>query len=180
MFASKEKVIEVLTELGSRLYGRGIQGEIYIVGGTAMLLGYDRLVVTNDIDAVYAPSEIIDEIVAQMYAENPRIGRDWLNSKVLPLLPRIDDSGAWEALNIPGVTVSVASPRFLLAMKARAARGRRDLEDVSVLAEILGFTQLDQVWETCESVWGFDVLSPESRELITDYLATRGLVARGD
>lgn len=176
MFASREKVVSVLTELGARLDARGIHGDIYVVGGTAMLLGYDRLVVTNDIDAIYAPTDVIDEIVAQMYKEKPQLGRDWLNSKVLPLMPRIADSGAWEALNIPGLTVSVASPTFLLAMKARATRGRRDLEDVGVLADILGLTHIDQVFETCENVWGFDALRPEVREILTEFLLGRGLV----
>lgn len=175
MFASREKVVSVLTELGARLDARGIHGDIYVVGGTAMLLGYDRLVVTSDIDAVYTPADVIEEVVSQMHSEKPQLGRDWLNSKVLPLLPRIADTGAWEALNVPGLTVSVASPSFLLAMKARASRGRRDLEDVGVLTEILGFNQIDQVFETCESVWGFDALRPEVRDLITEYLRGRGL-----
>ena len=175
MFSSREKVVEALTELGVRLDARGIHGDIYVVGGTAMLLGYDRLVVTSDIDAVFTPVEVINEIVAEMYMENKRLGKDWLNSKVLPLLPRIADLGAWEALNIRGLTVSVASPEFLLAMKARAARGRRDLEDVGVLVGILNYTDLDEVWETCEAVWGFDVFSSESKEILADYLKTRGI-----
>lgn len=175
MFASRDKVIAVLTELGARLHARGIHGDIYVVGGTAMLLGYDRLAVTNDIDAIYTPTDVIDEIVNQMFVEKPQLGRDWLNSKVLPLMPRIADTGAWEALNTPGLTVSVASPAFLLAMKARATRGRRDLEDVGVLVDILGFHHIDQVFETCESVWGFDALRPEVREILSEYLRGRGL-----
>ena len=74
MFSSREKVVEALTELGVRLDARGIHGDIYIVGGTAMLLGYDRLVVTSDIDAVFTPVEVINEIVAEMYIENKRLG----------------------------------------------------------------------------------------------------------
>jgi hypothetical protein len=175
MFSSREKVVEALTELGVRLDARGIHGDIYVVGGTAMLLGYDRLVVTSDLDDVFTPVEVINEIVAEMYIENKRLGKDWLNSKVLPLLPRVADSGAWEALNIRGLTVSVASPEFLLAMKARAARGRRDLEDVGVLVGILNYTEFDEVWETCEAVWGFDVFSSESKEILADYLKTRGI-----
>lgn len=175
MFSSREKVVEALTELGVRLDARGIHGDIYIVGGTAMLLGYDRLVVTSDIGAVFTPIEVINEIVAEMYIENRRLGKDWLNSKVLPLLPRVADSGAWEALNIRGLTVSVASPEFLLAMKARAARGRRDFEDVGVLVGILNYTELEEVWETCEAVWGFDVFPSESKEILADYLKTRGI-----
>lgn len=38
------------------------------------------------------------------------------------------DADRVEVLGDPGIAVNVASPRFLLAMKARAARGRRDLD----------------------------------------------------
>jgi hypothetical protein len=175
MISSREQVITLLTELGARLDKRGIHGDVYIVGGTAMLLGYQRLTITNDINAVFTPVEEIDEIIDQMYRENTRLGKDWLNSKVLPLLPRMADSGAWEALNISGLTVSVASPEFLLAMKARAMRGRRDLDDVGVLVGILNYTELDEVWKTCEAVWGFDVFLPESKEVLAAYLKTRGI-----
>ena len=175
MFASREKITAVLTELGVRLDAQGIHGDMYIVGGAAMLLGYDRLAVTSDIDAAFSPADVIDEIVEQMYRENKPLGRDWLNQKVLPLLPRIADAGAWEALNIPGLTVSVASPEFLLAMKARAARGRRDLEDVGLLTDILGYTRIEQVWDTCELVWGFDALRPDAREMVAEYLRDRGV-----
>ncbi len=175
MFASRGKVVAVLTQLGSRLDAQGIHGDIYLVGGTAMLLGYNRLTVTADIDAVFTPVLEIQQIVADMHRADPSLPADWLNSKVLPLLPRIADSRAWEALEISGLTVSVASPEFLLAMKARASRGRRDFEDIGVLAEILGITSLNQVWEICEEVWGLDVFTLETRELIAQYLRTRGI-----
>jgi hypothetical protein len=60
-------------------------------------------------------------------------------------------------------------------MKARAMRGRRDLDDVGVLVGILNYTELDEVWKTCEAVWGFDVFSPESKEVLAEYLKTRGI-----
>jgi hypothetical protein len=60
-------------------------------------------------------------------------------------------------------------------MKARASRGRRDFEDIGVLTEILEITSVNQVWEICEGVWGFDVFTEETRELITQYLAGRGI-----
>ena len=88
MFASREKVVAMLTQLGSRLDAQGIHGEIYIVGGTAMLLGYNRLTVTEDIDAVFSPVEEIEQIVADMHRADPSLPADWLNSQVLPLLPR--------------------------------------------------------------------------------------------
>lgn len=177
MFTTREKIIELLTELGQRLQERGIEGELYLVGGGAMLLGYSRTTVTRDLDAIYAPSDAIDEIADEMAAARPDFALmpGWLNSQVLPLLPRVKDARAWQALDLPGLTVSVASPEHLLAMKARAARGIRDFNDVAVLADILQISTLDQIWEICESVWGFDVFTPETREELAAYLTSRGI-----
>lgn len=48
---TKDKIIELLTELGQRLCHKGIQGEMYVVGGAAMALAYDAGGATRDIDA---------------------------------------------------------------------------------------------------------------------------------
>lgn len=177
MFTTREKVIELLTELGARLCDRGIEGELYLVGGGAMLLGYNRNTVTKDLDAIYAPTEIIDQIADQMAEERSdyKLLPGWLNSQVLPLLPRMKDFRAWQALEVPGLSVQIASPEHLLAMKARASRSIRDFDDVAVLADVLKITDIKQVWEICENVWGFDVFTEETREFITQYLVTRGI-----
>jgi hypothetical protein len=177
MFTSREKVIELLTELGQRLQEQGVEGEVYLVGGGAMLLGYSRTTVTKDLDAIYTPTEIIDQIADQMAAERPDFALmpGWLNSQVLPLLPRVQDARAWQALDLPGLTVSIASPEHLLAMKARAGRGIRDFNDVAVLADILEITAIDRVWEICETVWGFDVFASEDRQALAEYLRARGI-----
>ena len=75
--------------------------------------------------------------------------RGWLNDKVVAILPRMNDSCA--------------------------ARGIRDFIDVAVLADTLGFTRLEQVWKTCEDVWGFDVIRAEVKAELGEFLATRGL-----
>lgn len=177
MFSSEEKIVAALTELGRRLHERGIEAELYLVGGGAMLLGYNRAVVTSDIDGAYAPQEVIEEIADAMADENvpfPLI-RGWLNDQVVAILPRVHDSRAWQALNVPGLRVLIAPPEHLLAMKARAARGLRDFTDVAVLADTLGLMRLEQVWKTCEDVWGFDVFSPEVKAELEEFLKTRGL-----
>jgi len=177
VFTTREKVIELLTELGTRLFDRGIEGELYLVGGGAMLLGYNRNTVTKDRDAIYTPTEIIDQIADQMAEERSdyALMPGWLKSQVLPLLPRMKDSRAWQALLVPGLSVQIASPEHLLAMKARASRSIRDFDDVGVLADVLKINDIKQVWEICENVWGFDVFTEETRELITQYLVTRGI-----
>lgn len=175
MFRDFDQVVEILTELGIQLDARGLEGEIYIVGGTAMMLGYTRNTLTNDIDGLFTPRDEIEVIADQMRSQFPRLTKGWLNNKVVPLLPRVKDSGAWQALKIPGLTVSVASPEHMLAMKARAGRSLRDLEDVAILVELLEITTFREVWDVCDSVWGLDVIRPEVKAEVEKYLAQRGV-----
>ena len=170
-----DRVSVLLAELGERLAGRGIEGEIYVVGGAAMMLAYDRGRLTRDIDAVGVPQEEIDSEVRAMAADHKDLGPDWLNARVLPMLPRGVDAGKLQVLGGPGLTVNVASPKWLLAMKARAARGRRDLDDVWVLCQVLGLRTTAEVWQICDDVWGEDMIREDVRDLVTSDLRARGL-----
>jgi len=167
------RVRDLLAELGERLVGRGIEAEIYVVGGAAMMLAYDRTRVTRDIDAVGVPQEVVDAEAAAMAADRRDLPADWLNARVLPLLPRSIDADRIEVLGAPGITVNVASPRYLLAMKARSGRSDRDLDDIWVLFQILGLTDVEHVWSICDEVWGEDVVREDVRLLVSEDLRRR-------
>lgn len=170
-----DRVTALLAELGERLADRGIEGEIYVVGGAAMMLAYSRERITRDIDAVGIPQAEIDAEVAAMAADHRDLSSDWLSARVLPMLPRGVDAERLQVLGGPGLTVNVASPRWLLAMKARAARADRDLDDLWVLCQILGLRTVAEVWQICDAVWGEGMLRDDAIELVTQDLQVRGL-----
>ena len=170
-----DRVSVLLAELGERLAGRGIEGEIYVVGGAAMMLAYDRTRLTRDIDAVGVPQEEIDAEVRAMAADHIDLGPDWLNARVLPMLPRGVDAGRLQVLGGPGLTVNVASPKWLLAMKARAARDERDLDDLWVLCQVLGLRTTDEIWTICDDVWGEGMIREDNVQMVTDDMKARGL-----
>ena len=170
-----DRVSALLAELGERLAARGIEAEIYVVGGAAMMLAYDRSRITKDIDAVVVPQREIDADVEAMAADHRDLPPDWLNARVLPLLPRGVDGERLLALGGPGLTVNVASPRWLLAMKSRAARGDRDLDDIWVLCQILHLRTVEAVWTICDEVWGAGMIGEDVIDLVTTDLKARGL-----
>jgi len=170
-----DRVSVLLAELGERLASRGIEGEIYVVGGAAMMLAYNRERITKDIDAVGVPQADIDWEVAAMAADYKDLGTDWLNARVLPMLPRGVDANQLQVLGGPGLTVNVASPKWLLAMKARAARDDRDLDDIWVLCQIIGIRTTDEVWAICDDVWGEGSLREDVIALVSSDLKERGL-----
>ena len=108
-----------------------------------------------------------------MAADRRDLPADWLHARVLPLLPRSIDADRIEVLGAPGITVNVASPRYLLAMKARSGRSDRDLDDIWVLFQILGLTDVEQVWAICGEVWGEDLVRADVRLLVSEDLRRR-------
>lgn len=85
------------------------------------------------------------------------------------------DAGRLQVLGGPGLTVNVASRKWLLAMKAPAARDDRDLDDVWVLCQVLGLRTTAEVWRICDDVWGEDMIREDVLDLVTSDLHVRGL-----
>lgn len=170
-----DRVHLLLQELAERLDGRGIEAEIYVVGGVAMMLAYDRTRTTQDIDAVGIPQDEVDKEVHAMATYHKDLGPDWLNARVLPLLPRKADPDRLQVLGAPGLTVNVASPKWMLAMKARAARTDRDLDDIWILCQVLNLRAIEDVWKICAGVWGEGMIGEEAITTVTADLQARGL-----
>lgn len=171
----RETIVELLTQLGARLARRGLEAELYVVGGTAMALAYNRTKVTTDIDAIFEPVAEVEAEARAMARDRRDLPDDWLNSKVKPLLPVLYDQNQVEAISAPGISVNVASPEHLLAMKVRAARDDRDLQDVLALVRILNLRSMPEVWAIADAVWTTELITPESRFTVTEYLLHYGL-----
>ena len=63
---------ELLEELNEKLAEHGVYGEMYVVGGAAMVLTYESSRSTSDIDCVITnESDRIHEAAAQIAAERP-------------------------------------------------------------------------------------------------------------
>lgn len=171
----RSSIVELLTELGSRLHARNVSVEIYVVGGTAMVLAYDRERLTRDVDAVWANSDSVTEVV-EAIAHDRGLPTDWLNDRVRPMLPRVIDHAHIEALVVPGLVVSVASPQHMIAMKAGAARDSRDLDDLALLCGHEGVDSVAEVLEIADSVWGPGMLRAEAVFAVREGLLQRGLL----
>ena len=164
----------LLTDLGERLDARGCAAEIYVVGGRAMVLAYDRTRLTRDIDAIWDDDGPLDDVIAEIAAERG-LPRDWMNDRVRPMLPRMVDTDQLETLTIPGLSVSVASPRHMIAMKARAARDARDLDDLILLCHHEGLTSVAEVLAVADDVWGPGLLRDDVVFAVREGLLERGL-----
>lgn len=145
----KSEIESLIGELGRRCAARGISAEMFLVGGAAMALAYSRDRITRDLDAVFEPKAAIYEEAHRM-ADERGLPRDWLNDGVKGLLPDRPDSGEQVTFAAEGITVMVASPEYLFAMKAASARQEADASDLLVLAARLGIRTASQAFATIE------------------------------
>ena len=146
------EIVDLLTDLGGRLAARGVEGEMYVVGGAAIALAFDERRSTRDIDAVFEPKAVIYEIAGQLAKERD-LPDGWLNDAVKGFLAGADPDAPL-VLEVDGLRVSTASPRILLAMKVLAHRVGEDEEDVQLLARELGLADAAQVLAVAEAVYG--------------------------
>jgi hypothetical protein len=164
-------ILELLAELGDRLAAKGQRADFYIVGGAAMLLAYGREQMTRDIDAVFEPKAVIYREAEAMAKERPWLGDGWLNDAVKGFIngPDPDPAGAQVILKTGSLSVQVASPRRLLAMKVAASRVERDRDDIVTLAGLVGARSIDEVLAVAHAEYG-DRLEAKSRFLVMEAL----------
>lgn len=155
----REGILAALTDVGRRLEARGLQGDLYLVGGAAMALAYDTRRTTADVDAVFEPKQVIYEAARAVAAERGW-SEHWLNDAVNDAVKGFfltEDPSVGPVFDLPGLRVQAASPSMLLALKVVAHRvdeDDEDDEDVRTLAGILGLASAEAVLDHVEGLVG--------------------------
>jgi len=145
----------LLVELGERLDARGVEARLFLVGGAAMALAFSRDRVTRDLDAVFEPKMAVYEEAAAIAREHS-----------LPDELRPAEGSA--TFSTRGLHVGVASPQYLFAMKAQAARQETDGDDLRTLARVLGLKTADEALDLVERFYGAERLSAKTQLLLGD------------
>lgn len=131
---SREEILTLLAELGADLDSQGLHGDLYVVGGAAIAITLDRRRTTRDVDAALHPADAVRAAAARVAAAHA-LPTSWLNPAAMAFAPATADDDA-VGLELRGLSVSVAGPEHLLAMKLAAGRAR-DLSDLAVLFRAL-------------------------------------------
>ena len=139
---TKDQLLQYLAETGEILRSQGLEATVYVVGGAAISLVHDARRTTRDVDAwIRNEQDAVLRASAEVAARHG-LPDDWLNTKASAFLSRELDSNAQE-INLPGLTVLLASAEHLIAMKLRAGRDR-DVDDLIFLFEVAGVETPEQ------------------------------------
>lgn len=168
---TRDDIVAGLRELVAELSSRGQTGRIRLVGGAAIALTVDvDRPSTVDIDAPLEPAGPVLEAAAAI-ASRHGWRADWINDAVTMFLPNGlgTRTPEWRTVHQgPHVTVQVASPDTLLAMKLHAAqrRGNRDAGDLAALLPLCGITSLQAAEQLYGDFYPGDGLTERTLQLV--------------
>ena len=151
----REELWKLLEELNDRLADQDVHAELYIIGGSAMALGYDEDRTTMDVDCRIGESAHEVHEAAQAIAQEHGLAKDWLNEAAEQtfMIPEEPDTAQRTVFAEPDLIVTIASPERMIAMKTAAGRSI-DLKDgavpVPVQREEIGALRGDRVYRALE------------------------------
>jgi hypothetical protein len=146
------------------------------VGGAALSLSYFERDVTQDIDVMNVQggdNEAVAE-AARSVASRLDLNDNWLNFEVtrIDALPTLGREVEWHTIfSSAEITIQVASPEALLAMKLRANRPGRDVNDIRALLALVGIIDVASAETLYESFYPGDALPDRAIQILDNLFA---------
>ena len=173
---TREIILTALRLLSERLQQKGVVGEIDILGGSAMMLAFQARQATKDVDAIFAPVDVVRE-AARWVAGELDLPVDWLNDAVKGFAserPRFQKLGG---LDFPNLRIQTPVPEYLLAMKVMAARvglsgQQSDVEDIAYLIGLLELKNSEEVFRIVQEYYDPARIMPRSMYLVDEIFET--------
>jgi len=156
---------KALTRLGQLLRERRVTGEIAVLDGAAIVLGFDFRSATQDVDVMITQGH--GQIVkAQREVETElKLPPNWLNEQGTSYLSEHSDFKLFKTYPSEGqfgLRVLMATPQYLLAMRLLSLRQYgHDVQDIVQLARRLGCTSAEDLLELVKHYYPDEQVLPE-------------------
>jgi hypothetical protein len=143
----KEQILVLLHELGDELAEEQSYATINICGAAAIVIAYNNLKTSDDIDAVLTDFDSRDKFndCVKRVAERHNLPDNWLNEDVKIFVNSMKEMCFIDYGKFGTLSVRIVSEEQLLAMKLFAARENKDLDDAAMLAKSLNITSKNEL-----------------------------------
>ena len=165
---TKADILSALNRLGELAQAQGLTLELALYGGAVFTVVYGSRASTKDVDAIVRPGDVAKKLALQV-AREQGLPEDWLNDNVRLYLAEKEAKKrlALEEFG-PGLTVSVPTAKYLLAMKVQACRAplpgyASDQEDILYLVRKMGLKTLGEVEDIYHKFFPRDELDDRRR-----------------
>jgi hypothetical protein len=142
--------------LNQELATSSTHAELFVVGGAVMCLAYGARSSTEDVDALFRPSTEVRQAAARVAAK-AGLNESWLNDGVKGFMSTQGDFVPF--LEMEHLSVMVAQPAYLLAMKCLAMRigaEFHDEDDIRYLLRHLDVQSYEQATELIAKYYPLD------------------------
>jgi hypothetical protein len=176
---NRKDILDALRELGMELERGGMHGEVLVVGGAARCLAHDARDATKDVDAIFEPKTEVREAIAKV-AIRLGLSDDWLNDGVKGFIFTKPESEPF--MELPGLSVSMVTPEYLLAMKLYSARtqvNEMDSRDITTLLGILNIDHSRQAFDVLEKFYPADKILPKTQYLLEELIGNLAMEKKG-
>jgi hypothetical protein len=165
---TKADILRALNRLGELAQAQGLNLEVALYGGAVFTVVYGSRDSTKDVDAIVQPGEIARRFALQV-AREQGLPEDWLSDQVRQFLAAREEKRRLASDDFgPGLSVSVPTAAYLLALKVRACRAplpgyAGDQEDILFLVRKMELRSLGQVEEVYHRFFPRDEIDDRSR-----------------
>lgn len=165
---TKKQILKYLRQLADELEARGLHGEILLTGGAAMCLVHEARDMTKDIDALYEPKSIINQL-ATVIAKREDLPGDWLNDSVKGFVG--ENAPVEDFITFGSLSIQTVSTEYLLAMKMMSARyGEKDSDDILFLMNKLGIKTTERAIEILLTFFPRTQILPKTQYVIEEMI----------
>ena len=172
----RAQIIQALRRLSDLLKEKDIHGEICLLGGTVMVLGFQARSSTKDIDAVFAPIQPIRE-AALIVQQEQGLPENWINDGAKGFVSVRHDSVEGDQPQFENLRLTMPTPEYMLAMKCMASRiseglvERGDVADIRFLIRYLNLKGKEDVLGILGQYYPPDRVPPRAQFLVEDIFA---------
>jgi hypothetical protein len=173
------QIIRALDRLSELLKERNVEGEICLLGGTVMVLGFKARPSTKDVDAIFFPAELIREL-ARVIQEEQDLPENWINDGAKAFVSSRHETVTGDLPQFENLRLTMPTPEYLLAMKCMASRiassatDRGDIADIKFLIMHLGLKTADEALSIVRQYYPADQIPVRAQFLIEDIFAHIG------
>ena len=170
---AKEQIIKLLGCLNVELNALGLHGELLLTGGASMCLVHSARDMTKDIDALYEPKAVINQLASKI-AQEENVPEGWLNDSVKGFVTGAAPREGFRSLS--NLKITTVSTDYLLAMKLISARyGETDYEDIKFLINKLEIRTEEALDEVVMRYYPVEKILPKTGYLIEQLIAETSL-----